>query len=75
MNKKLGLWLRFFQSSTCTVATDLQKAPDSCNLKAQNAYAVVFPDMIMAGLGLSGGYRVIKKSIEERKSTQLSAAS
>lgn len=31
--------------------------------------------VIMAGLGLSGGYRVIKKSIEERKSTQLSAAS
>ncbi len=31
--------------------------------------------VIMAVLGLSGGYRVIKKSIEERKSTQLSAAS
>ena len=31
--------------------------------------------VIMAVLGLSGGYRVIKKSIEERRSTQLSAAS
>lgn len=31
--------------------------------------------VIMAGLGLSGGYRVIRKSLSERRSTQLSAAS
>ena len=31
--------------------------------------------LIMAGLGLSGGYRVIRKSLSERRSTQLSTAS